>query len=128
MISPNAFIAEYIDLPFRRGTDDCSLWLADWWKRVHGTDPASHLRGTYATKDEQEAIINAAGGLVSLVASIAEPAGAVVRPMDYQAGDIAVIAPGVGAIYTGTWWAFRTETGVGFTKSARVWRAWSVGA
>lgn len=62
--------------PFSYGRHDCSLRLADWWKFVTGTDPAEALRGRYASKSGARVRNLRAGGLVRLVETLAEGAGA----------------------------------------------------
>lgn len=64
------------ETPFGWGQHDCSLRLADWWKFMHGTDPADFLRGTYRTRIGAKATIISHGGLTSLVASLADRVGA----------------------------------------------------
>lgn len=33
--------------PFVWGHSDCALFMADWFRFLHGRDPAEHLRGAY---------------------------------------------------------------------------------
>ena len=121
------FLAPYADCPFQWGLDDCSLFLADWWHYRHGSDPAAHLRGTYTTEAEKAAIVAEAGGLTLLVAALAGTVGAPERIGPAQEGDFAIIAPGVGAIYTGNYWVARGEAGLVFVSRAKVWGSvWSV--
>lgn len=118
------FLARYTDRQFQWGADDCSLFLADWWAYRHGVDPAAHLRGAYATEAEKAEIVRQAGSLVLLVEDLAERVGAKVRTGPAQPGDFAVIAPGVGAIFTGGYWVARGEAGLSFVSKAKVWRKW----
>lgn len=122
------FIARHVDVPFVWGKADCALFLADWWRENHGTDPASHLRGAYSTEIEKSDIVSRGGSLVLLVDRICTNIGAreVFRHSEIKPGDFGIIAPGVGAIFTGEYWAARAETGLILTQRARVWRVWSI--
>lgn len=122
------FISRYIDEPFAWGQSDCALFLADWWKENHGIDPASHLRGTYSTEAGKSDIVSGRGSLVFLVEDICKSIGAidVLCHSDVKSGDFGIIAPGVGAIFTGDYWVARSETGLILTQKARVWRVWSI--
>lgn len=129
MVELRAFLLEYLDRPMAWGVDDCSLLLADWWRANHGADPAAHLRGTYSSESEKAAIVDAAGGLVALVAEIASAAGARSSAAN-EDGSFGVIALGdrvlVSGIRSGRFWAVRSETGIAFTSRAKLLRGWSV--
>jgi hypothetical protein len=62
--------------PTRWGHDDCSMRIANWWRFVHGVDPAAFLRGTYHSRVGAKMACLRAGGLARLVADIAERVGA----------------------------------------------------
>lgn len=122
------FLCEKAEAQFEWGVDDCSLMIADWWRVRHGVDPASHLRGTYSTEAEKIKVVTDAGGLVSLVSSIADRVGAArtAAPMD---GDFAVVrvrGRAYCAIRAGGFWAIRGGDGVAFVSEARVVRAWAI--
>lgn len=119
------FFSRYRGRPFLWGKDDCSLFIADWWREKHGDDPAAHLRGTYSTEVEKARIVRDAGGLLALVSGIAEAVGAsqIEKPVT---GCFAVIEPGVCAIYAQGFWVVRSETGLAFNKEAQALRMWSV--
>lgn len=120
------WLTRYVDRPFQWGQDDCSLWLADWYMHVTGRpDPAAHLRGVYSTEEEKRAVVETAGGIIPLVAGIAEGAGCV-RVRQPSEGCIGIVPPGVGAIYTGGYWVVRTETGFAFLTGVKPWRVWSI--
>lgn len=65
-------LAEFIEKtrsdPFEWGRNDCALWCASAVAHETGFDPASDLRGTYASWFECRQIVIAAGGLGSLIA------------------------------------------------------------
>lgn len=128
MAALDDFISRYLDRPFAWGSDDCSLFLADWWIDQHGTDPARHLRGSYATEAEKSALVSKAGGLVALVASCAARVGArrTCAPVDGDFGVVSVDDRQFAGICAGSMWAIRTETGIVFTSGVKVVRAWSV--
>lgn len=119
------FMQRYTDRPFAWGVDDCSLFIADWWRENHGVDPACELRGTYSTEIEKTRIVENSGGLLKLVAGIAEGVGAK-RATSVSTGCFALIEPGVCAIYVQGYWVVRSEIGLTFNREARVIRMWSV--
>lgn len=128
-----SFLIAKSSRPFEWGRDDCSLMLADWWLRVHGTDPADWLRGAYGTAEQKDAVLLQHRGLQRLVTRIAREAGAM-RTASPNTGDFGLIAVGgrpYGAICTGrvtgkACWAARSETGVTFLTNPRILRAWSI--
>lgn len=61
-----AFIDAHRRAAFRWGENDCALFAADWVLEATGVDPAAQWRG-YASEAEAQAIIDAAGGMRSLV-------------------------------------------------------------
>lgn len=127
------FLQREAGRPFEWGRSDCSLFLADWWRHVHGTDPAAHLRGAYRTAQGKDAVLAANRGLQRLVTAIAAKAGAS-RTTTPNTGDFGLIAIGgkpYGAICTGrvgakACWAVRSEAGVTFLTNPRILRAWSI--
>lgn len=58
-----AFLQKASGRAFKWGQEDCALFLANWWRHVHGTDPAAWLRGGYDSEDGAAAIIAANRGL-----------------------------------------------------------------
>lgn len=122
------FISRYVDAPFVWGQSDCALFLADWWQENHGSDPASHLRGTYSTEAGKSDIVSARGSLALLVDDICRSISAreISIHAELKPGDFGIIAPGVGAIFTGEYWAARSEMGLVLTQRARIWRVWSI--
>lgn len=122
------FLRETAGRAFVWGEDDCSLFLANWWRFVNGADPAAHLRGTYGTEADCHALVKGEGGLVRLVGRIAREAGA--QPTRAPArGDMALIRAGgaiIGGICAGDLWAIRNEGGVGFVPRPRIIKAWRI--
>lgn len=129
-----AFLRESAARPFAYGSDDCSLWLADWWRENHGVDPADWLRGAYATADEKDALLARHRGLQRLVSACAKRVGAerTHTPATGDFGLIVVEGRPYGAICTGSagaglFWAVRAiEPGVVFISNPRILRAWSI--
>lgn len=119
--------------PFEWGQSDCSLFLADWWLHIHGSDPAAHLRGTYSTAEQKDVVVAAQRGLQRLLTLIAARAGAQ-RTRTPNTGDFGLIAAGgkpYGAICTGrvagkSCWVVRSESGLAFLTNPRILRAWSI--
>lgn len=71
----SAFLAEASGAPFRFGDWDCALTVANWVEAATGRDPASSLRGRYATRLGWVRIVNRAGGMLPLFAGLARQAG-----------------------------------------------------
>ena len=127
------FLVTEANRPFKWGRNDCSMMLANWWRHVHSTDPATWLRGTYSNREQKDVVISANRGLQRLVTRIAREAGAPRTPYP-TLGDFGLIAVGgqpYGAICTGrvaskACWAVRSEAGVTFLTNPRILRAWSI--
>lgn len=131
-----AFLRESAGREFAYGSDDCCLWLSDWWQRVHGADPADWLRGTYQTAAEKTAVVIQHRGLQRLVTSIAASAGAA-RTASPATGDFGLIVVNgqpyggicAGNAGAGRFWSVRAiDPGVVFLTNPRVLRAWSIHA
>lgn len=111
--------------------NDCVLFPGTWVQDQTGVDVVSEYRGTYHNKEQADAIISAAGGLVNLAGRQL----ALVSAKRVQAplsGDVGVIiAPTgtaeqtlIGAIRFGPLWAFLTPGRV-VAKQAECVAAWS---
>lgn len=126
-----AFFREQSGRPFAWGSADCAFYLADWVMEAKEiADPAAAWRGTYSDQAGAAAILEAQGGFVALVTSLAENAACPVTA-DPDDGDIAIIdlSTGLtGAIMTSGSWAFRTAKGLAWTRvpAGRVVKAWRV--
>lgn len=82
--------ADASTVPFVWGQSDCALLIADWVLANGYADPAAHLRGTYDNEDACAAILEADGGLSTVVGACAHAAG--LRPILEPAfGCVAVI-------------------------------------
>lgn len=93
-------LEEYIRLPHRwrwggMGGDDCTTFCAAWVFEATGKDPAADLRGTYFAADDAEAVLQAAGGLESLVGAKLGALG-FQRVQQPQDGDIGIICAMAG--------------------------------
>lgn len=129
------YLRESAGRPFALGRNDCCLFIADWWRAVHGVDPVAEWRGTYRTEEDKRALLDREGGMVALISRIADRAGTV-ETENPITGDFGLIKHGdttVGAICTGTagevlCWAVRSETGVAFTSNPKVLKAWALNA
>lgn len=112
--------------------NDCITFPASWVRERTGIDVVREYRGTYHDKDQADAIINAAGGLVKL-ADRQLALVAAKRVQEPRSGDVGVIvAPTgtagqimIGAIRFGPVWAFLTPGRV-VAKQAECVAAWSV--
>lgn len=99
--------------------EDCTTFVASWVQEVSGVDPATDLRGTYATAEGANAIVDRAGGIVCLIGGRIEPLGWF-RTNEPHDGDIGVIAAVSGvdgllkeipAIRFGPLWAVMSPRG-----------------
>lgn len=94
---------------FALGKSDCALWLADWvstFKKI--PDPASHLRGRYATRHGWLRLTGARD-LVCVIDEIATKCG-LQRTDDPLPGDIGVLDIG----------------GIGPTGAIMGWHGWLI--
>jgi Domain of unknown function (DUF6950) len=97
------------------------LFLADWIVRRYGFDPASDLRGTYASEREMRHLLKARGGIVEIVNQCAARAG--LQPTDHpRVGDVGlvrvcvklwrgrgVLVPVGGVLVSRDLWAIKTR-------------------
>lgn len=72
------------------GELDCCLFLADWIVARDGIDPASDLRGSYATQREMRHLLKARGGIRQVVGDCAARAG-LVPTYQPQLGDVGLV-------------------------------------
>ena len=120
--------------PEGRLYNDCISFPASWIWDQTGIDVVSEYRGTYHNKEQADAIISAAGGLVNLAGRQLALVSAK-RVQEPRPGDIGVIvAPigtseqvHIGGICFGPVWAFITPGRV-LARRAEVVAAWSVPA
>jgi hypothetical protein len=111
------------------GAHDCFIFAADAALALTGDDPAAAVRGTYATEEEAEAIIGAAG-LEAWVASTMAAWGAPECPPDLaQRGDMVFVAVGnqrMCGVHLGATIAVPGAERLHFIPSALALRAWVV--
>jgi hypothetical protein len=129
MMDLSAFLRHQAQTPHEYGFCDCALVLADWWFVRTGIDPAAHLRGTYSTEDECNAVVRDQGGLLRLVSDLARSVGALPTKM-LAPGAIAVVryrGMRFGGIRTPSdRWFIKSANGAAGLSDVRVLRAWSV--
>jgi hypothetical protein len=100
------YLAATLKSPWRWGSTDCTIWVADWIYARTGIDPADKYRGTYANADECRALIQREGGFMPLVGMLMDEAG-FDRTQSPADGDVGIISvpvneqamPVVGAIF-----------------------------
>lgn len=113
-------IHEYLALPHRFrwggvGGEDCMTFAARWALEVIGIDPAEHLRGTYRSKSEAHAILEAHGGHLKLMEMYAAQIGAK-RVQQPQDGDVGLIRAMTGETYDE-----QAETMMGAVRFGPLW-------
>lgn len=109
----------WMSLPFIWGETDCMLVLADWIAKVHGVDPAAHIRGTYDSPGSCQRETGFLRAPVEAVERCLATIGGLPRVDTALPGDIAVIVlpngrggtMAVGAIWTGTTWGCKGPEG-----------------
>jgi len=127
------FLSEASARPWVWNEWDCCYWLGAWIAERHpDKDLRPTWRGRYRTALGCARAVRAAGGLVAVLQALAVQGGfrRVKRP---RPGDVGVIraldAKGreveIGAIWTGSAWAFLIESGgirVSAAQAVAVWR------
>lgn len=126
-------LSEYLDWasrqPFVWGKHDCCQFLRRWVTQVTGSDPAEKWR--YSTQIGAALLVSRHGGLSALLGSLAREAGLseTVSPKACDVGVIRVLTEDglqlVGAIFTGSGWAYLTTQGVARSRVTPV-IAWAV--
>jgi hypothetical protein len=58
------YLDEVARRPFKPGSLDCAIFMADWIMRVTGRDPIADKRGAYSTADQYRELLKAEGGIV----------------------------------------------------------------
>ncbi len=140
----NEILRAYVRTPCRFawggiGGEDCTTWCGAWALRLTGQDPARTLRGTYASKEEADALVARAGGLFALVNPLLRQAGWLINSDGAMTGDMGLIETIVAfedgkpvhriisALRFGPLWVALGETGVAglSDQRARSVASWS---
>ncbi|WP_353682845.1 hypothetical protein [Mesorhizobium sp.] len=119
------------------GGDDCTTFCAAWVFEATGKDPAADLRGTYFTAEDAEAVLQAAGGIESLVGANLMALGfqRVSEPRDGDIGIVrvptgfwadSVIVKEIPAIKFGPLWAVMSARGPMVKKLDWTGVAWRI--
>jgi hypothetical protein len=123
------FVEDMARRPFRDGSADCALTVADWVILATGcADPAADLRGRYRTPLGRERLLRRRGGLLAVITVCAARAG-LDETQDPTRGDIGLIEVAgqpLAAICLGLRWAIKSSHGVTVEPAGRVVRAWRV--
>lgn len=115
--------------PFDRAAGvDCAMWVADWIETATGTDPAAHLRGTYASAFGAARQIARFGGYVLMWRVCMAMAGFNTTE-DPRDGDVGVVLDAAGntvsAIRFDDKWVAKSEGGI-VVEDFRMLAAWSL--
>ena len=114
-MSPLSTLLHYwAGTPFEWGRSDCALALADWYRVLHGRDPAAHLRGQYFDALSCQRLCGWMTDPVRVVEECLATVGGLPRVAEPRTGDVGVIdwplegrtCP-VGAIWFTDCWAVR---------------------
>lgn len=128
------FVEDAARKPFRYGSHDCALNVANWGRVLTGIDGAVDLRGRYKSEAGCARIIRRAGGLCALVERCAKAIG-FVAVEDPRVGDVGVIVArtmnGVDQLaairFDATRWAVLTAGGMQIgAERAPVVGAWGL--
>jgi len=84
------FLTERQAVPFVWGASDCCLFAADAVVAITGEDFAAGYRGTYATEEEAQALLEAAGGVAALAGAV----GPRCLPTEARRGDVVLTEGG----------------------------------
>lgn len=121
----DALIAARIAAPFAWGTHDCCLFAADAVMVQSDIDPASGLRGTYASAREAMELLTELGGLPAVAAR----AGAPIPALCAQVGDIGLVEHDgreLLAVCAGPVWLVPAELGLAALPIDSATCAWRV--
>lgn len=78
--------------PIVWGQRDCALFMGDIVEAIIGTNPAASFRGTYSTRDDGFAALNAAG--YADIADFVSKHFEEIHPSQARRGDIAIVREG----------------------------------
>ena len=116
-MNPTSLLSEYVQrtavMPWAWGSQDCTIWAADWCLLRWGFDPARRYRGRYDT-ERGARLLTACGLAVRVGPEIPLPVKA--APDAGDLGIIEVAGRQVAAIRSERHWLFRTPRGVGFAQ------------
>jgi hypothetical protein len=118
-------IADRMSTPFTWGTHDCCLFAADAVMAQTDTDPASGLRGTYASARDAMELLTELGGLPAVAAR----AGAAIPALCAQVGDIGLVeheSRALLAVCAGPVWLVPAEQGLAALPIDAATSAWRV--
>lgn len=89
------YLASVARRPFRPGSLDCCVFMADWILAMTGRDPIADRRGTYATTREYRKMLHAEGGFVVACNARAKAVG-LRETSEPRAGDPLLVSAPVG--------------------------------
>lgn len=121
----DALIAARMLAPFGWGTHDCCLFAADAVMAQSDIDPASGLRGTYASAREAMELLTELGGLPAVAAR----AGTPIPALCGQVGDIGLVeheGRELLAVCAGPVWLVPAEQGLAALPIDSATSAWRV--
>lgn len=123
-----AFLRAGARATFVWGECDCSLFMADWCRKVRGVDPAASLRGRYSTAAGAMRHVQRLGGFETMARTLMAAHGFVSTDAP-RVGDVGLVAhPHVGPVFAircALGWAVKSPEGVAVDDYPTL-AAWSV--
>lgn len=111
----NAFLRAGARATFVWGEIDCSLFMADWCRKMRGVDPAASLRGRYRTALGAMRHVRRLGGFEAMARKLMAGCGFVTtdapRPGDVGLVEHPVVGP-VFAIRCTLGWTVKSPEGI----------------
>jgi len=124
----SAFLRAGAGATFVWGEIDCSLFMADWCRKVRGVDPAASLRGRYRTALGAMRHVRRLGGFEAMARKLMAGCGFATtnapRPGDVGLVKHPVVGP-VFAVRCRIGWAVKSPEGIAVAQFPTV-VAWSV--
>lgn len=99
------------------GEWDCCTFAANWIVELGFPDPMAAFRGTYSTDEQASLLMEAAGGMVPLIAPTMD--ALFERTSEPSEGDVGVARlfnEEAGCIFSGKRWAFVLNRGMGLQQ------------
>ena len=128
----SAYIERQRYIPFKWGTHDCCLFVADWVKELTGSDLATAFRSKYDSEFSADRLLAQHKGLEELVDWVFTTTGHnPIPPLSIRRGDVGTVqtdefnGPSLG-VCVGHRIALVGKTGLTFYPMTQTRRAWRI--